>query len=367
MAKVAILRCDDYTEGKVFNAVKNAVGLIGGIDLFVKPGMNVLLKPNLLSPHSAEEAVTTHPEVIRAVARAAKEAGGIVSLGDSPGGYGNNIDDILEKSGVGTVAAEEGIEIKKFTTSKHIEGIPISRHILDADCVISIPKLKTHSVTVLTAAVKNMFGSVVGLYKAECHSRAPKGAAFADIIARIYSMARPHLTVVDGILGMEGDGPSAGAPRKINAVIAGSDAVAIDACIAKIIGIKPLDVPITKAAYAYGLGEADMSFIKVLGDNIEDFVIKDFKLPQTTLLSILPMAVLGIVASLVKFKPYIDGAVCRRCNLCKTVCQVNCIRIEKGYCGIDYKKCIRCLCCHEICPYKAIGIKRNILTKMVWG
>ena len=367
MVKVSIVRCENYDRSAVREAVKRAVDLVGGIGAFVKPGMKVLLKPNLLSPHAPEDAVTTHPEVIRAVAQLAKEAGGIVSLGDAPGGYGSNIDEILETSGVKKITDEEGIEIKKFTISRFVNGIPIARHVLEADVVISIPKFKTHSITVITAAVKNVFGCVVGLYKAGCHSRAPKEEDFSKIMANVYSMVKPRLTVLDGIAAMEGDGPSAGAIRKMNLIMAGSDAVAIDACVAKVIGIEPLDVLITKEAAQAGLGEADLARIELAGDNIEDFITKDFKLPQTTPLKFLPKGILNTLTGMIKFKQFIYSKLCKRCNLCKVTCPVNCITIEEGYCAVDYKKCVRCLCCHEVCPYKAIEIKRNILTKMVWG
>ena len=367
MVKVAISRCGDYDGANVYEAVRKALDLIGGIGSFVRPGMKVLLKPNMLSPHKAEDAVTTHPEVVRAVARLVKEAGGIVSLGDAPGGYGYNIDEILETSGIKKVADEEGIEIKKFTASKFVNGIPVARHVLDADLVISIPKFKTHTITVITAAVKNMFGSVVGLYKAECHSRAPKEGDFSKIMAKVFSITKPGLNVVDGIIAMEGDGPSSGVIRRMNLIMAGTDAVAIDACIAKIIGLKPLDVLVTKEAFNMGLGEAHPEHIQTVGDDINDFITKDFKLPQTTPLKFLPKGIINILAALIKFKPYIDNGLCKRCNLCKVACPVNCITIKKDYCGIDYKKCVRCLCCQEVCPYKAICIKRNILTKMIWG
>ena len=367
MVKVSIIRCQDYETKNVYDAVKRSIDLIGGIGSFVKPGARVLLKPNMLSPHPPEDAVTTHPEVIRAVARLVKEAGGIVSLGDAPGGYGYNIDEILEKSGIKKIADEEGIELKKFAVSKFVKGIPIARHVLEADVVISIPKLKTHSITVITAAVKNMFGAVVGLYKAECHSRAPKERDFSKIVAKVFSIVKPQLTVVDGVTGMEGDGPSSGVVRKLNLIMAGTDAVAIDACIAKIVGLDPLDVLVTKEAFKAGLGEADLAHIKTAGDNIDDFIIKDFKLPQTTLLKFIPKGVMNTIASMVRFRPYIDIQLCKMCNLCKVTCPVDCITIEKNDCSIDHKKCIRCLCCHEVCPYKAISIRRNVLTKMIWG
>jgi uncharacterized protein (DUF362 family)/Pyruvate/2-oxoacid:ferredoxin oxidoreductase delta subunit len=329
--------------------------------------MRVLLKPNLLSARLPEDAVDTHPEVVRAVARLVKGAGAVPFIGDSPGGFGKNIGDIFEKSGMKRIADEEGIKLETFTASKFVDGIPIARQIFDSDRVISIPKFKTHSITVLTAAIKNMFGSVVGLYKAECHSLAPKEEDFSRIIAKVYSITKPHLTIVDGIVAMEGDGPSSGVIRKMNLVMASEDAVAIDSCLAKIMGLPPLDILVTREACESKLGEADLSKIEALGDSLDAFVAKDFKLPQTTPLKYLPKNVLDCVASLIRFKPYIDDKACARCNLCKLTCPVNCIEIEKDHCSIDYKKCIRCLCCHEVCPYRAISIKRNILTKMMWG
>lgn len=367
MTKVAISRCGSYDTDKVFDAVKRSVDLIGGLGAFVSPGMKVLLKPNLLSARLPEDAVDTHPEVVRAVARLVKNAGAIPFIGDSPGGFGKNIGEIFEKSGMKRIADEEGIKLEIFTASRFVNGIPIARQIFDSDRVISIPKFKTHSVTVLTAAIKNMFGSVVGLYKAECHSRSPKEEDFSKIVTKVYSITKPHLTVLDGIIAMEGDGPSSGFIKKMGLIMAGEDAVAIDSCLANIMGLAPLDILVTKDAYEAKLGETDLSKIEVLGDSLDNFVSKDFKLPQTTPLKYLPKGVISSVASLIRFKPYIDNKACRRCNLCKITCPVNCIDIDEKHCSIDYKKCVRCLCCHEVCPYRAISIKRNILTKMVWG
>jgi uncharacterized protein (DUF362 family) len=367
MTRVGIVTCIDYNTQNVSAAVKKAVDILGGIESFVKPGMRVLLKPNLLSARFPEDAVDTHPEVVRAVVRLVKGAGGVPVIGDSPGGYGNNIEEIFSKSGMRKIAQEEGAELARFKTSKFIEGFPISRLILDSDSIISIPKFKTHSITVLTAAIKNMYGAVVGPAKTACHAKAPREKEFAKIAAQIYGIAKPQLNIVDGIMAMEGDGPSSGTPRQMGLIMAGSDGVAIDACLARIMGIDPLDVLVTKEAYAMGLGEARMDRIEILGDDIESFITSDFKLPQTTLLKYIPHSVASSVASLIKFKPYIDEAVCTRCNLCKITCPVNCISISPEACDIDYKKCVRCLCCQEVCPYKAIGIKRNILTKMIWG
>lgn len=370
MAKVSISRCPDYNTGKVFDAVKRAVDLVGGIEAFVEPGMKVLVKPNLLSARAPEEAVDTHPEVVRAVVRLVKARGAVPVIGDSPGGYGKNIDEVFEKSGMRSMAREEGVDLVKFTSSRFVDGIPISRYIFDSDRIISVPKFKTHCITVLTAGIKNMYGSITGLYKAECHSKAPKEADFAKTVARVYSITKPHLTVLDAIVVMEGDGPSSGSLRDMNMIMASDDAVSMDSCLAKIVGLKPTDILVTKEAYESGCGEAELGKIEVLGDDINGFLAPDFKLPQTTplqLVKLIPTSVANAAASLIKFKPYIDSAICTRCNLCKITCPVNCITIDKDYCSIDYRKCVRCLCCHEVCPYKAIGIRRNVLTKLIWG
>ncbi|MDD5495804.1 MAG: DUF362 domain-containing protein [Candidatus Omnitrophica bacterium] len=367
MTKVAIVRCEDYGGERVFDAVKRAIDLVGGIEKFVKPGMKVLLKPNLLSPRPPEDAVDTHPEVVRAVVRLVKDTGAVPIIGDSPGGYGKNVDEVFDVSGMRKMAQEEGVELVKFTSSKFVDGIPISRYMFDCDCVISIPKLKTHCITVLTAAIKNMFGTVTGVYKAECHSRALKDEDFAKTIAKVYSVSKPHLTIIDAIVAMEGDGPSAGKARKMNLVMAGDDAVAIDAVIAKIMGLIPFDILVTKEASAMGLGEADLAQIELAGDDIGTFVAKDFKLSRATPLRFLPRPVAKAIGNFVRFKPYIDIETCTGCNLCKISCPVDAITSDKNICRINYKKCVRCLCCHEVCPYKAISIRRNALTRYVWG
>lgn len=367
MSKVALTRCSDYNIDTVAAAVKRSVDLLGGIEKYVKPGMTVLLKPNLLTLREPEAAVLTHPEIVRAVGRLVQKAGGIVQVGDAPGGYGKNIDEIFEKSGIKHVANEEDFELVKFTTTSFIDGIPIAKQVVDADCMISLPKLKTHCVTVMTGAIKNTFGTVTGVYKAECHSRAPKEEDLAKILVKVHSIANPELTIVDGIIGMEGDGPAGGAPRAMNVVIAGEDTVAIDACIAVMMGLKPLDVAVTRTAYEAGLGEADLAKVEIAGERLETFVAKDFKLPQTTLMNVIPRPILQWMMQVIRFRPHIDERACVRCKLCKNACPVDCITIEEKSCSIDYAKCIRCLCCHEVCPHKAISIKRNLLTKYIWG
>ena len=362
---VAVVKCESYETDAVMAAVRRAVDLVGGMGSFVSPGAKVLLKPNLLSARSPEEGIDTHPEVVRALARLAKEAGGAVSVGDSPGGYEQDMDEVFERSGMKRVAVEEGVDLVEFSASRSVDGYPVSRHVLDADVVISVPKFKTHGITTLTAGVKNVYGVLTGLFKAHCHVRSPKEEDFALILAKVYELVRPRLTVVDAVTSMEGDGPSSGDLRETRFIAASPDAVAVDAVLARIVGLHPFDLATTRACYERKLGEADLALIEVVGDGIDAVAVSYFKLPQTKILKMLPNAVVRGAASLVRFRPVIDEASCKRCNLCKLTCPAGAITIERDGCGIDYRKCVRCLCCQEVCPYRAVRIARNFLAKLV--
>jgi uncharacterized protein (DUF362 family)/NAD-dependent dihydropyrimidine dehydrogenase PreA subunit len=299
--------------------------------------------------------------------RLVKASGGTVKIGDSSAGYHKDPYEVFEISGMRKVADEEGAELTPFIKSKFVDGFPIARQLFECDCHISIPKLKTHIMTVITAALKNTYGTVTGLYKAECHSKAPKEEDFAGIVAKIHSISKPQLNILDAVTSMEGDGPSSGTLRDTGIIMASADAVAMDSCITKLIGLEPLDVMVTKEAYAMGLGEADISMIEISGDDMKTFSMANFKLPQTLPIKYIPRGIVNTIASLVKFRPEIDRKVCKRCNLCKVACPVSAIESDDNGYYIDYKKCIGCMCCHEVCPYRAIGVRRNMLTKMVWG
>ena len=181
-------------------------------------------------------------------------------------------------------------------------------------------------------------------------------------------MAKPHLTIVDGIVATEGDGPSGGRPRNVGLIMAGRDAVAVDACLARVMGLAPHDIMLLRRASQEGLGEADPAKIEMSGDSIDGFITNGFKLPMTLpMMKIIPRSIINQLAKLIRFRPYIKDADCLRCNLCATICPVKAITIRREGCSIDYKKCVRCLCCHEVCPHKAIDLKRNIITRLMWG
>ncbi|MBU4304126.1 MAG: DUF362 domain-containing protein [Candidatus Omnitrophica bacterium] len=356
MPQVSVVRCRDYDGGRLFSEVKKSVDLIGGIKRFVKPGQKVLLKPNLLKIAAAPEAVTTHPEFIRAVVRLCKEGGARVLIGDSPGGM-VKIGQLYEQNGIAEIAQQENAELVKFDAIVHKEGIPFAKIMDEVDVVISLPKFKTHSLTKITAAVKNVFGLVPGLYKVECHRQAPNHKVFAKMLAKIYGIVRPHLTIVDAVSAMDGEGPSAGNPYPLGLVVASADAVAVDAVLAKIIGIDPLSVATTYETHSLGLGTAQLTDIDICGEPLESVAVKNFTLPKILALYRLPN---GIIRNLVRFIPLIIGLDrdrCNACGMCKNICPQQAIEVVTARIKMNARRCILCLCCCEICPQNALYLR----------
>ncbi len=369
MSKVSIVRCEDYTGERITDAVSRSVDFLGGIESFVKKADTVLIKPNLLSAREPEEAVCTHPEVVRAAIRLVKKAGGRPVVGDSPGNFftTRDVDFVYEKTQIKRIAEEEDIELVKFDKSRLINGYPIAEAALNASVIISLPKLKTHALTVMTGGVKNTFGMIPGLYKVECHRKKPKPRDFVRILLDIFEITKPHLSIMDGVVGMEGDGPATGRSRKLGLVMASPDAVSMDAVVSKLVGLPSYKDIIVNEARRRGVGEADISNIEILGEAIESVKIKDFKLPKTAQrINLIPDFLTNIFTRVVDFTPVIDERLCKKCGVCKNSCPVGAITINEETSFRDDKICVRCFCCHEVCPYKAVFIKRNLITKLLW-
>lgn len=361
--KVSIVKCKTYNPEEVMAAVRKAFDLLGGIGLFIKKGEKVVVKPNLLTGKIAEYGVNTHIEVMRSVVRLVKECGARPAIGDNPGGS-ESPRDVYIASGMATVAKQEGIECLETNEVRIIGGMPISSYFLEYDKIISVPKMKTHSLMVLTGAVKNMYGAVSGLNKSESHKRFPRPEEFVNVLVDVFQKVRPHLVLMDGIIAMDGNGPMSGNLRDVGLLIGGQDGVAIDSVFSRLAGIDPLSILTTREAYKRKLGEADFNKMDILGEDIEKNLIRDFKLPQSKAYMKLPQSLLKVVASFVKFWPHIEKELCRKCMICSKTCPALAITIDKKVSKIDYSKCVRCMCCHEVCPYGAIYLKRNILARL---
>lgn len=367
-SKVSIVKCKTYNPDEIVDSLKRAIELLGGISKYVNKGERILLKPNILSARPPESGVDTHPEVIRAVARIVRQAGADVRVGDSPGGYGfKSAGSTYEASGIKKMCEEEAIELVEFDKAANVNGIPLAVAAKEVDGIFSIPKMKTHNLMTITGAIKNSFGLAVGLYKTDCHAKAPKPKEFAKFVVDVFECAPPRLIIMDGIVAMEGEGPAAGELRNAGLILVSDDAVACDAVFSHLVGLSPLVIHTTSEAYKRNIGQADLSKIEILGERLENAVLKDFKLPKTSIYLRIPEPILKLIGKSVKFWPLIDDAICTKCELCAKSCPTNCITINKEVSKIDYKKCISCFCCFEVCPYKAISIKRSLLAKILGG
>ncbi|MGM0426714.1 MAG: DUF362 domain-containing protein [Thermodesulfobacteriota bacterium] len=329
---------------------------LGGMGSFVERGDKVLLKVNLLSAREPEQAVTTHPEVVRAVARAVKAAGGTPYIGDSPAGRFSKraLRKAYQYSGLEDVSEEEDILLNWDTGSTRLdfpEGVRLKQSsvcnfVLNADKVIALPKLKTHSLQYMTLACKIMFGSVPGLTKAKYHAQFPRRAAFADMILDITMFLNPGLYIMDGILGMQGQGPASGDPVNLGWLLAATDPVAMDIAVCRLIGVEPIAIPVLKRAKVRKLWPQDMEY-PILAP--QDIAYQEFKLPNTA------------DSRLSGKKPFSKKPLitekCIACGDCEEICPKSAIQIKDKRAMVDDSKCIRCFCCHEVCPENAIKLR----------
>jgi uncharacterized protein (DUF362 family)/Pyruvate/2-oxoacid:ferredoxin oxidoreductase delta subunit len=330
---------------------------MGGIQTIVQPNERVVLKVNLLSASSPGSAVVTHPVVVRAVAEAVLSVGGIPVVADSPSREftKGRLDKVYEAAGLKELAADLGIELNYDTGSKTVpvvngkklKKVPICNFILNADKVIALPKLKTHSLTILTLATKIMYGAVPGLTKARYHSMYFRKPAFANMLLDVLSVAKPDLFIMDGIVGMQGDGPFGGNPVELDLALASKDAVAMDLAVCEILNINPVGIPTLKRAKIRKLwpGEIEYPLLTPTEARYNGFI-----LPSTA----------GYLLTGHK-QPRKSPVViqnCTACGDCKEICQEKAITVQnKTRAIIDYDHCIRCYCCHEVCPERAIKLK----------
>ena len=368
-ASVAIAKCSSYEPEEVCKAVKGAVELLGGITRFVKPGSPCLVKPNLLMAIEPESGVDTHPEVVRAVIKILKEIDCKVFVGDGPSAWGSqvqNLDSVYARSGMRQLCEEEGVALVKFDKHRWRQRFPLTTWLDECVYLVNVPKFKTHGFTILTGAIKNLYGLLSPTYKTEIHKNYSKKDDFADILAEIYQEAKPSLTVVDGIVAMEGNGPAtAGKLRNLGLLFAGSDAVAVDSVLAKIMGLKPLDIASIQAAAKRGLGVADLSSVEIMGERLEDVIPKPFQLPAPSLIDKVPGPIKELAKRFIRFYPAVSHTDCTNCGACIEVCPEKLISRQNNRITVDYSRCISCFCCQEACSSKAISVKKSILAKLI--
>jgi uncharacterized protein (DUF362 family)/Pyruvate/2-oxoacid:ferredoxin oxidoreductase delta subunit len=365
-ARVAIRTANDYSPQVLSDSIEKLLADLGGMKAFVKPGDRVLLKPNLLKSAAPEEAVVTHPALVEVVASMVLDCGATCCLGDSPP-LGNlskvlsksGYDDFMKRLNVQAVPFHEKLPVD-FPEGRLFRRIDLARELFDFDSVINLPKLKTHTQMGLTLAVKNLFGTVIGSDKAGWHLRAGRDYdTFATVLVQIYDKVRPRLSLIDGILGMEGNGPNSGNPRQVGLIAASTDAVALDAVVTRLIGFPFQSVRTTVLAHSMGVGIGDEAEIEVLGESLNGFPLRDFKAPRSISMTwnlSYWNPIRRFMENHVITKPAIDAAVCRSCGICLNHCPPQAISEANGKMVIDRRKCISCFCCHELCTNDAIEI-----------
>jgi len=371
-SQVSIVRCADYTLDNVRSAVKKSFAHLGGIESFVKKDQKVLIKPNLLSAKDPSRAITTHPSLVQAVVEEVQNMGAVPILGDSPGGVERGIKRVWENTQMSLVAGLTGAKLVAFESegvyergTKDGKRYFIAKPIIDADVVISLPKLKTHTLTLMTCAVKNMFGSIPGFRKSEYHRDAPKPKDFAAVIVDIYSLTKPHISLVDAVICMDGDGPSSGNPKYLGLLFASTDAVALDMVAAKIMGFKEGEIDTISVAQERSLGAESFSQVEILGESLANLPQVKFVLPSNLFLKLIPNFLLAPIKPLVWVRPGILDGNCINCNICVDNCPTNSIKKGERAPYFDYTNCINCMCCHELCPQKAVFLKKSWLAKKI--
>jgi len=336
--------------------IKSLVQPLGGLPHYIKKGEKVLLKTNLLNATEPQKAVITHPLFIKKVAEFVLKIGAIPYIGDSPSGpfTKRRLEKVYQTSGLTKVSNEMGVELNYDTSSKKM-SIPqgkvlkqtrICNFILDADTIISLPKLKTHSLMILTLATKIMFGAIPGLSKALFHSRYFKKPDFADMLLDILSLVPPNLILMDGIVGMQGDGPMSGTPVDLELIFASDESVALDLAVCHCLSLEPMGIPTLKQANIRKMWPETISYPLL---SPEDVSYKDFELPSTA----------GpLLTGEKKSNKYPTmNKNCVACGECVEICPRNAIEIINKKAQVDYKKCIQCYCCHEVCRYHAINLE----------
>lgn len=329
------------------------------------PDSRVIIKPNLLAPAAPPTAILTHPAVVRAAAEYVVARGVRPCIADSPAM--GSFDRVLKDSGIRTALDGLPVEFREFRESVSVDigepfgTIEIAREAMDADVIINLAKLKTHSQMLLTLGVKNMFGCVVGFRKAEWHLKTGVNRElFAKLLTKIYTAVNPTVTIVDGILALEGDGPGQGGrPIRTGTILAGSNAVAVDAAVCRMLGIAPENLPTIKAARELGQDDDTLTIDGVLPR------VDHFALPESAPLVFGPRRAQGFIRRHLLQRPVVNEDVCTLCGECRRMCPASAIALGDTRITFDYDRCVRCYCCIEVCPAGALAARETAVGTLV--
>jgi uncharacterized protein (DUF362 family)/ferredoxin len=373
---VALVRCATYDPDEVYGALRRGIELLGGPDRFAKPGERILLKPNILAGEGPERAVTTHPSVLMASVRLLREAGAEVRFGDSPGL--ENPNQAAKRSGLLEAGVRAGAQFDELSSASPLDNsggssvssFPIAQAAHECDGIINLPKMKTHQLTRITGAVKNLFGCIPGKRKALYHVQFPDVHEFSQLLVDLNLSLRARLHIMDGITAMEGNGPRSGDPKPMRALILSEDPVAVDATFCRLAAMDPTFVPTTVVGHRRGLGHHQLGRIDIVGEPLESLVDSDLEVIRKPVYGNASYAHYNVIKNAVLPRPVIDATECIKCGRCVEACPVpdKALRFENGRRrppDYDYDLCIRCYCCQEMCPERAIEKRTPLLGRIL--
>lgn len=368
--RVWLSRCGGYAPEELLRQVEEAFTALGVWEE-LKPGMQVVIKPNLVMSSKPEAAIATHPALVAAVGRCVQKAGGEVIIAESPGGPYTPaaMKAVFRGCGYADMAKEWGFTLYTECKSREVSlpgavrcrQLSVVEPFLTRDYLIDLAKLKTHSMVGFSGAVKNLFGAVPGLQKPELHCRFPEKQPFSEMLVDLCDFLKTDLCFLDGILAMEGNGPTGGSPRKVGVLGASKSPYALDVCGAALIGLEPENVLMLREAHRRGLGPISPKECQLLKEQVETLAQPDFvkaKASSTDFLDRVPAFLRPAAKRLATPAPKIRRKECVGCGKCAESCPQHTIAIREGKAVIDYKQCIRCFCCHEMCPKHVIDIRR---------
>ena len=378
MSKVAMSACADYQPQNVQTAVTDILNQLGGLSNFVKPNQKVFIKVNLVREMSPDKHGTTHPEVVIALVNELAKITPNIVVGDSCGGlYTKGVMNVVySKCKMTDVSAKTIATLNDdfdFQTAdlngKSLQKCEIINAFLSADVVINLTKLKTHSFAGYTGAVKNLYGLIPGLIKVELHSRFPDLGDFCNLLCDIeqFASSKIVLHMIDGVIGMEGDGPTNGKPKFIGQILASANPYDLDVVAVSLFG-KPFEMPLLQVARERGLVSDDLTTIDFDFSTLADKFVDNFDLPEVTSADTflnMPPWVKKLAKKYLTKKVKIDKDKCRGCGKCVTHCPAQALKVVDKKARLTQSKCIRCYCCQELCPFDAVRLKKTFMYRII--
>ena len=367
---VSLQSLADYDPGRVKETLHRLLEPLGGIENFVKPGQKVLIKPNLLAGKSPEKAVTTHPEIVRQVILLAQSTGAVVTVGDSPG-LGKP-ESVARKCGIYQVVEETGARFADFEESVPVKfgsgtfhRLEVAREALDTDIIINLPKLKTHQMMGYTGAVKNLFGLVVGMRKVRLHLQAGTDKAFfALMLLELAERFEPALSIMDAVVGMEGNGPGNGDPVQIGALLASAHTLALDTVATAMVNLPGERVWTQRVAIETGRRGVSLAELDLHGTPLGQLQTNRFRPAKISDINFgLPTPLKNLLKNAMTAQPEISRE-CLQCGHCVTHCPPQAMNMDEHGVRIDYGRCIRCFCCQELCPHAAVTTRQGALLRL---